>query len=94
MSRVIGEAGNGGPQALVASPPPPDAARPAALVGDRGDAGLGSEMILGLEAGSYVTEFGGDLSGANLAGRGKDMTTRPSGSSATACSMRRVSLAI
>ena len=68
VSRVIGEAGNGGPQALVASPPPPDAARPAALVGDRGDAGLGSEMILGLEAGSYVTEFGGDLSGANLAG--------------------------
>ena len=65
---VIGEAGNGGPQALVASPPPPDAARLAALVSDRGDAGLGSEMILGLEAGSYVTELGGDLSGANLAG--------------------------
>ena len=68
---VIGEAGDGGPQPLVAGPPPSDAARLAALVSNWGDAGLGGEVVLGLEAGAHVAKFGGDLSGANLAGSRK-----------------------
>ena len=68
VAGVIGEAGDGSTQPLVAGPSPADASRSSALVGDGSDAGLGGEVILALEAGALVTELGSDLRSADFAG--------------------------
>lgn len=71
VAGVVGEAGEGGAQALVAGPSPADAAGLAALVGDGGDAGLGGELVVGLEASAHVAELGEDLGGADPARAGE-----------------------
>ena len=68
MAGVVGEAGDGGAQPLVAGPSPSDASGFAALIGDGRDTGLRGEMVFALEAGPHVAEFGGDLGGADLSG--------------------------
>lgn len=55
---VVGEAGEGGAQALVARAAPADAAGFLALVGNGGDAGFGCELVVGLEAAADVTALG------------------------------------
>ena len=68
MPGVVGKAGDGGAQAVIAGPAEDDAAALAGLVGDGADAGLSGELVLGLEALAYVTEFGQDLGGADATG--------------------------
>src|SRR3954454_2651637 len=64
---VVGEAGERGPEALVAGPPPSDGPGFAALVGDAGEAGLGGELAFGREALAHVAELGEDLRRADAA---------------------------
>lgn len=59
---VVSEAHDGGAQPIVARPLPTDATRSPALLADRRDAGLGDEVILDLEAGARIAQFGGELS--------------------------------
>src|SRR6516162_3780932 len=68
MPRVVGKAGDGGAQTVIAGPAEDDASAFAGLVGDGADAGLSGELVLGLEALAYVTEFGQDLGGADATG--------------------------
>ena len=44
-------------------------------MGDGRDAGLGGELVVGLEALGDVAELGEDLRGVTFPARGKDMTT-------------------
>jgi hypothetical protein len=66
MSGVVGEAGEGAAEAVVAGPSEDDAAALAGGVGDRSDAGLGGELVLGREA-VGMAELGQDLGGADTA---------------------------
>ena len=68
MPGVVGKAGDGGAQAVIAGPAEDDAAAFAGLVGDWADAGLSGELILGLEALAHIAEFGQDLGGADSTG--------------------------
>jgi hypothetical protein len=68
MARVVGKASDGNAQVLVAGPSEHNAAALAGGVRDRSDAGLGGELLLGLEAFADVAEFGEDLCGADAAG--------------------------
>jgi len=68
VAGVVGEAGDGSPEAAVASPAEDDAAALAGLARDRSHAGLGGELVGGLEALADVAELGQDLGGADLAG--------------------------
>ena len=68
VAGVVGQAGDGGAQAVVAGPAEDDAAALAGGVGDGGDAGLGGELVVGLEAFADVAELGEDLGGADAAG--------------------------
>jgi hypothetical protein len=70
VSRIVGKAGDGGAQAVIAGPAEDDAAGLAGLVGDGADAGLGGELGLGLEALAHIAELGEDLGGAQAPGRG------------------------
>ena len=94
VARVVGQAGNGLAQAMVAGPSKGHAAGLARLVGDRDGAGLSGQLVEGGEALSHVAQFGQDLRGADMAGARKDMMIWPSGIDSTKRSMRRVSLAI
>src|SRR5947207_10713892 len=68
MARVIGEAGNGAAQAVVAGPAEGDAAALAGLVSQRRDAGLGGQMRVAGEAVTDIAQLGEDLRGAHLSG--------------------------
>jgi len=68
MPGVVGKAGDGGAQAVIAGPAEDDTAAFAGLVGDWADAGLSGELILGLEALAHIAEFGQDLGGADSTG--------------------------
>ena len=68
VPRVVGEAGDSLPQAMVAGPAKGDAAAFSGGMGDGADAGFGGELLFGLEAGADVAEFGDDLGGADAAG--------------------------
>jgi hypothetical protein len=58
VAGVVGEAGDCGAQAVVASPSEDDAAAFAGGVGDGTDAGLGGERVVALEALAHVAELG------------------------------------
>src|SRR3954453_21910695 len=68
VAGVVGEAGDGSPEAAIASPAEDDAAALPGLARDRSDAGLGGELVGGLEALADVAELGQDLGGADPAG--------------------------
>jgi hypothetical protein len=68
VAGVVGEAGDCGAQAVVASPSEDDAAAFAGGVGDGTDAGLGGELVVALEALAHVAELGEDLGGTDAAG--------------------------
>src|SRR5690349_12650455 len=68
VSGVVGEAGDGGAQAVIAGAAEEDATALAGLVGDRAHAGFGGELTLAWEALAHVIEFGKDLSGADTPG--------------------------
>ena len=68
MAGVVGETGDGSPEAAVASPAEDHAAALARLARDRSDAGLGGELVGGLEAFPDIAELGEDLGGADLTG--------------------------
>lgn len=68
---VVGEAGHDSAQACVAGPSPADTAGFVALVCDGSDAGLRSEMILALAAGTPVAEPASDLAGADFPAPGE-----------------------
>jgi len=68
MARVIGEAGDGESQVLVACPSEDDASAFAGGVGDGADAGLGGELVFGWEAFANVAQLGEDLGGADASG--------------------------
>ncbi len=68
VTGVVCKAGDCGAQALVAGPSPSHASGFSALVGDGRDTGLCGEVILALESGADVTQFGGDLCGTDLPG--------------------------
>ncbi len=65
---IVGEAGDGGAEAVVAGPSEDDAAAFAGGMGDGADARLGGELVFGLEALAYVAELGEDLRGVDAAG--------------------------
>jgi hypothetical protein len=79
VAGVVGEAGDGSTQAVVAGPSEDDAAGSAGGVGDGADAGLGGELVGGLEAVADVAEFGEDLGGADASGSGKGHDDLPVG---------------
>ena len=68
VARVVGQAGDGGAQAVVARPAECDGLGLAGLVGQRGDAGLGGEVIVAVEALTHAAQFGEDLGGADASG--------------------------
>src|SRR4051794_15723504 len=68
VAGVVGEAGDGSPEAAIASPAEDHAAALAGLARDRSDAGLGGELVGSLEAFTDVAELGQDLGGADPAG--------------------------
>ena len=68
MPGVVGKAGDGGAQSVIAGPAEDHAAAFAGLVGDWADAGLSSKLVLGREALAHVAEFGQDLGGADATG--------------------------
>src|SRR5438552_6611125 len=68
VARVVGEAGHGPTQALVAGPAIADAAVLARFIGDGRDAGLGGELVGMGEAGAIVAELGEDLGGVDAPG--------------------------
>lgn len=71
VSGVVGEAGDGGAEPMVAGPSEGDAAALAGSVGDGSDAGFGGELVFGLEALAHIAELGEDLCGIDAAGAGK-----------------------
>src|SRR5512147_52933 len=64
VSGVVGEAGDGPSQAMVACPAEDDTAAPGG-VGDRADAGFGGEVVGAKEALAHIAELGEDLRGAD-----------------------------
>jgi hypothetical protein len=64
VAGVVGEAGDGSPEAAIASPAEDDAAALAGLARDRS----GGELVGGLEAFTDIAELGQDLGGADPAG--------------------------
>jgi hypothetical protein len=68
---VVGNAGDGGAQAVIAGPAEDDTAAFAGLVGDGADAGLSGELVLGREPLAHVAELGQDLGGADATGAGE-----------------------
>jgi len=71
MSGVVGEACDRGSEAVIASEAEDDTAGFAGSDGDRGDASLCGELVLGLEAFADVAELGEDLGGADASGAGR-----------------------
>ena len=65
VSGVVGEAGDGSSQAMVACPAEDDTAALAGGVGDRADAGFGGEVVGAREALAHIAELGEDLRGAD-----------------------------
>ena len=75
MAGVVGKAGDGSAQAVVARPSEGDAAAFAGGVGDGRDAGLGGELVLGLEALADDRRSSARIWAAQMRpARGKDMT--------------------
>ena len=68
MAGVVGEAGDGCAEAVIAGPAEDDAAALAGGDGDGSDAGLGGELLGGGEALADVAELGKDLGGADAPG--------------------------
>jgi len=68
MPGVVGEADDGLWETMVACPSEDDAAGFAGSVSDGADAGLGCELVFGLEALANIAELGEDLGGADAAG--------------------------
>jgi len=68
VAGVVGEAGDRPAQTAVAGPAEDDPAALAGGVGDRADAGLGGELIVGREAFADVTQLGQDLGRAEASG--------------------------
>src|SRR5512144_2728370 len=68
VSGVVGEAGDGGAEAMVAGPSEDDAAAFSGGMGDRADTGPGGEVIGGGEALTDVAELGEDVGGAEAPG--------------------------
>ena len=60
VSGVVGEAGDGPSQAMVACPAEDDTAALAGGVGDRADAGFGGEVVGAREALAHIAELGED----------------------------------
>jgi hypothetical protein len=68
MAGVVGKAGDGLAQAVVASPAEDDAAAFAGGDRDWADASLGGQLVGGGEALAHVAQLGKDLGGADAAG--------------------------
>ena len=71
MARIVGEAGDGSPQAMIAGPAERHAPALARGPGDGADTGLGRKLILGLETLPHIAEFSQDLRGADPPGAWK-----------------------
>ena len=68
VARVVGHAGDGFAQPMIAGPAKAHAAGLARLIGDRHDASLGGESVIAGESLTDITQFGQDLSGADVSG--------------------------
>ena len=68
VAGMIREAGDRPPETMIAGPSEDDAAALAGSMGNWADAGLGGELLFGLEALTHVAELGKDLGGAEAAG--------------------------
>ena len=71
VAGIVGEAGDGGAEAVVAGPAEGDAFGFAGLVSHGSDAGLGGQMDVAVETFADATEFGKDLGGTDTAGAGE-----------------------
>ncbi len=88
VTRVVGQTGQCGAQAMVAGPSEGNHPGLARGVGDRGDAGLGGQLRIAVKALAHAAQLGQDLGGADAPGPQETHEDLTSSLLATWCLMR------